>query len=80
MLSMIPIRVKIKPVLKKNGNIFMSDILFKVVYLAQDQLEIYIREIKSSNLPKPLQWDLIDLLKDVQEHTEMARQMGWVRD
>ena len=58
----------------------MGDILFKIVYLAQDQLEIYTREITSSNLPKPVQWDLISLLKDVREHTEMARQMGWIRD
>jgi len=77
---MIPIYGKIKPVFKNFGNIFMSDILFKIVYLTKGQLEIYTREIKSSNLPKPLQWDLIDLLKDVQEHTEMARQMGWIRD
>ena len=58
----------------------MNDILFKIVYLAQDQFETYTHAIKESNLPKSIQWDLTALLKEVREHTEMARQIGWIRD
>ena len=77
---MILIYGKIKPVLKKFRIIFMNDILVTIVYLAQEQFEIYLREIKASNLPKPLQWDLIDLLETARKHTEMARGMGWIRE
>lgn len=58
----------------------MDDILVTIVYLAQEQFETYLQEIKNSNLPKPVQWDLIDLLKTAREHTEMARKMGWIRE
>ena len=57
-----------------------SDILITIVYLAQDQFETFLEQIKASDLPKPTQWDLIDLLKTAQKHTEHARQMGWIRE
>jgi hypothetical protein len=57
-----------------------SDILITIVYLAQEQFETFIEQIKISNLPKTTQWDLIDLLKTARQHTEHARQMGWIRD
>jgi hypothetical protein len=38
------------------------DILITIVYLAQDQFETFVEQIKASDLPKPTQWDLIDLL------------------
>ena len=56
------------------------DMLITVVYLSQEQFETYQKEIKASNLPKFLQWDLIDLLKTARQHTEMARDMGWVKN
>ena len=61
--------------------IFMtSDILITIVYLAKDQFETFLEQIKASDLPKPTQWDLIDLLKTARQHTEHARQMGWIRE
>lgn len=58
----------------------MNDILVTIVYLAEEQFEIYLQAIKASNMPKSVQWDLIDLLKTAREHTEMARKMGWIRE
>jgi len=57
-----------------------SDILITIVYLAQKQFEAYVEQIKASNLSKPTQWELIDLLKTARQHTEHARQMGWIRE
>ena len=72
--------IKSSLLVKKFGNIFM-DMLITVVYLSQEQFETYQKEIKASNLPKFLQWDhLIDLLKTARQHTEMARDMGWVKN
>ena len=62
------------------GFFMSSDIILTIVYLAQDQFETFVEQIKMSNLPKPTQWDLIDLLKTARQHTEHARQMGWIRD
>jgi hypothetical protein len=49
-----------------------SDIIITIVYLAQDQFETFVEQIKASDLPKPTQWDLIDLLKTARQHTEHA--------
>ncbi len=57
-----------------------SDIIITIVYLAQDQFELFVSQIKASNLPKTTQWDLIDLLKTARQHTEHARQMGWIQE
>lgn len=54
------------------------DILITIVYLSEEQFQSHVKEIKASNLPKPTQFDLIDLLKLARQHTEHARQMGWV--
>lgn len=62
------------------GFFMSSDIIITIVYLAQEQFETFVEQIKASNLPKPTQWDLIDLLKTARQHTEHARQMGWIRD
>lgn len=62
------------------GFYMSSDIIVTIVYLAQDQFETLVKQIKMSNLPKPTQWDLIDLLKTARQHTEHARQMGWIRN
>ena len=56
------------------------DFLITVVYLSQEQFETFVREIKASNLPKTTQWDLIDLLKTARQHTEHARQNGWITE
>lgn len=55
-----------------------SDIIITIVYLSQDQFELFVDQIKASNLPKTTQWDLVDLLKTARQHTEHARQMGWI--
>lgn len=62
------------------GYFMSSDIIFTTVYLAQDQFETFVEQIKMSNLPKPTQWHLIDLLKTARQHIEHARQMGWIPD
>ena len=60
---------------------FMSfDFLITVVYLSQEQFETFVQEIKASNLSKTTQWDLIDLLKTARQHTEHARQNGWISE
>lgn len=56
------------------------DILITLVYVSKVQLEDYIKEIKASNLPKPMQWDLIDLLETARRHTEDAVKMAWVKE
>ena len=56
------------------------DFLITVVYLSQKQYETYEKQIKESNLPKETQWDLIDLLKTARQHTEHARQNGWINE
>ena len=48
--------------------------------LEQNQFETFVEQIKASDLPKPTQWDLIDLLKTARQHTEHARQIGWIRE
>lgn len=58
----------------------MKDLLITIVYLAQDQFETYVEQIKASNLPKFTQGDLIELLKTARQHTEHARQNGWIRE
>ena len=57
-----------------------SAITITIVYLAQDQFELLVDQIKASNLPKTTQWDLVDLLKTARQHTEHARQMGWIHE
>ena len=56
------------------------DFLITVVYLSQEQFETFVKEIKESNLSKTTQWDLIDLLKTARQHTEHARQNGWIAE
>lgn len=57
-----------------------SDIIITLVYLAQEQCDLFVDQIKASNLPKTTQWDLIDLLKTARQHTEHAKQMGWIQE
>ena len=57
-----------------------SNITITLVYLAQEQFETFAEQIKASNLPKTTQWDLVDLLKTARQHTEHARQMGWIHE
>lgn len=57
-----------------------SDIIITIVYLAQEQFETFVKQIKTSNLPKTTQWDFVDLLKTARQHTEHARQMGWIHE
>ena len=36
------------------------DITLTMLNFSKDQLELYLREIKKSNLPKEVQWELTD--------------------
>lgn len=44
---------------------------------SENQLAIYLTEIKKSNLPKAVQVELADLLKTVRVQIKQAKQMGW---
>lgn len=74
---MIPKYNKVKHLFKI---IMPSDIIVTLVYLAQEQCDLFVDQIKESNLPKTTQWDLIDLLKTARQHTEHAKQMGWIQE
>ena len=56
----------------------MNDLLFKIVYLSQEEFDDYVAHIRASNIPKFTQGGLVHILKEVREHTEMARKMGWL--
>ena len=56
------------------------DFLITIVYLSQENFETFRDQIKASNLPKTTQWDLIDLLQLARQHTEHARQNGWIEE
>jgi hypothetical protein len=45
---------------------------------SDEQLELYLSEIKKSNLPKEVQWELADLLNTAQEQINEARDIGWL--
>lgn len=42
------------------------------------QLKYYIHEIKISNLPKEVQWELVDLLTTVDKQIKQAQAIGWL--
>lgn len=69
--------------LEYNQDIFLPevvmDILITLVYLSEEQFEGYVKEIRGSNLPRFTQGGLIDLLRTARQHTEHARQMGWIK-
>jgi hypothetical protein len=45
---------------------------------SEDQLKFYLNEIKKSNLPKEVQWELTDLLQTANIQIQQAKKMGWL--
>jgi hypothetical protein len=45
---------------------------------SEDQLKFYLDEIKKSNLPKEVQWELTDLLQTANIQIQQAKKMGWL--
>ena len=54
------------------------DMMVSLVILSDEKFDDYIKEIKKSNLPKEIQWDLRDLLQTAVEQTKQAKNMGWL--
>lgn len=45
---------------------------------SDEQLQQYISELKKSDLPKEVRWEIIDLLETAQIQINQARKMGWL--
>lgn len=54
------------------------DFQLTLLNFTDDDLQLYLSEIKKSNLPKEIQWDLTDLLATAQIQINEARDMGWL--
>jgi hypothetical protein len=54
------------------------DFQLTLLNFTDDDLQLYLSEIKKSNLQKEIQWDLIDLLTTAQTQINEARDMGWL--
>ena len=54
------------------------DIMLPMLNYTQEQLQEYINIIKTSNISKIIQGELIDLLKTVDEQAKQARAIGWL--
>jgi phospholipase C len=55
------------------------DITLTMLNFSEDQLKNYLVEIKKSNLPKEVQWELADLLETANEQIGQAKAIGWLR-
>ena len=54
------------------------DFQLTLLNFTDDDLTMYLDEIKKSNLPKKVQWELADLLSTAQIQINQARDMGWL--
>ena len=54
------------------------NISMTLLNFSNEQLQLYIKEIKKSNLPKAIQWELTDLLDTAQTQINETRAMGWL--
>lgn len=54
------------------------DISLTLLNFSEDQLKTYVTEIKKSNLPKEVQWELTDLLQTANTQIKEAKAMGWL--
>jgi hypothetical protein len=54
------------------------DFALTLLNFSEDQLKNYLVEIKKSNLPKEVQWELADLLNTANEQIKQAQGMGWL--
>jgi hypothetical protein len=54
------------------------DFQLTLLNFTNEDLQRYFSEIKKSNLPKEIQWELTDLLTTAQTQINEARDMGWL--
>ena len=54
------------------------DFQLTLLNFTDEDLQRYLKEIKNSNLPKEVQWELTDLLNTAQIQINEARDMGWL--
>jgi hypothetical protein len=54
------------------------DITLTMLNFSEEQLNTYISEIKKSNLPKLVLWELVDLIETAKEQVKQARAIGWL--
>ncbi len=54
------------------------DIVLTMLNFSEEQLKLYLLEIKKSNLPKEVQWELTDLLETANVQIKEAKAMGWL--
>ena len=54
------------------------DFQLTLLNFSDNDLTMYLDEIKKSNLPKKVQWELADLLSTAQIQINQARDMGWL--
>lgn len=59
-------------------NSSMDDVLIPFHNITDEQIQHYIGAIKASDLPKPLQWEIIDVLETAIQQTHVARRVGWL--
>ena len=57
---------------------FTVDFQLTLLNFTDADLQLYLSEIKKSNLPKAIQWELTDLLNTAQTQINEARNMGWL--
>lgn len=54
------------------------DIMLEFVNRSDTALAEYIDHIKQSNMPKNVQWDIIDVLETVMRQCQQAKDIGWL--
>ncbi len=54
------------------------DITLSIVNRTPEELDKIIQEISKSNMPKPVQYDLMDVLQTIKEQNQQAKDMGWL--
>lgn len=54
------------------------DIMLTMLNFSDEQIAQYLSEIKKSNMPKEVQWELTDLLNTAREQIHQATKMGWL--
>lgn len=52
--------------------------MLPLVNLDQEGYDNCVAAIKASNLSRPMQWELIDILETALAQTKEAKNMGWL--
>lgn len=54
------------------------NISLTLLNFSDSQLALYIDEIKKSNMPKEVRWEITDLLETAKIQIKEAKAMGWL--